>query len=486
MDMMVDIIGFAPDVEMTEAGALRDQTINVRPTIRGMAGDFTAQDVGLAALPAECRGAAAVRLIDDAARIFAGTQTKLYERSGSIWLDVSRAGNYVGGSENRWRFEQYGNVSFAVNREDATQVSTGGAFSDLGGGAPKASIIVVNQNFIMLFDYNDGVNDYGDGWACSALGNYASWAPSIATQAARNRLLATPGKIRAGRSLGDIVVAYKERSMYIGRYVGPPFIWEFVLIPGNIGAVSNEALVDIGTAHIFRGFDDFYIYDGSRPVSIGNPIREWFNGRIKSSTQYKIQAVHDRANSNVYFFYQNQNAVGNELNEAVIYNYKANRWGITTGSVNAVLDYLNGGLTYDQMGTLYLTWDDLPLTSYDSPFWTSQALLPAVIGSDNKLKTLTGDTATCIFHTGFLGDDEDFTTVTRIRPRFLKEPTSGTATLYSSTSLSGTPYSPPDATLNNGRFDFMKSGRWHRTRMTYTGNVEFNKVRVYYEQDGAQ
>jgi hypothetical protein len=486
MDTMVELIGFAPDMDITTPGALRDQTSNVRPTIRGMAGDFTSQDVGLDALAAECRGAAAARLIDDSARIFAGTQTKLYERSGTSWTDISRAGNYVGGTENRWRFTQYGNISFAVNREDATQVSTGAAFSDLGGGSPKASIIESNQNFIMVFDYNDGVNDYSDGWWCCALGNYTSWTPSIATQAANGRLLSTPGKIRAGRSLGDSMVAYKERSMYLGRYVGPPLIWQWENIPGDIGAVSNEAVIDIGTAHIFRGFDDFYIYDGSRPVSIGNPIREWFNGRIKASTQHKIQAGHDRTNSNVYFFYQNQNATGNELNEAVIYNYKVNRWGITTGSVYAILDYLNGGATYDQMGTFYITWDDLPLTSYDSPFWTSQTLLLAVIDGTNKLKTLTGDTVTSVFHTGYIGDDEEFTTVTRIRPRFLKSPNSGTATLYSSTSLSGTPYSPPDATLTDYRFDFMKSGRWHRTRMTFNGNVEFGVARVYYEQDGSQ
>lgn len=486
MDTLVELVGFAPDTPITTAGALRDQTMNVRPTIRGMAGDFTAQDAGLSALAAECRGAAAVRLIDDTARIFAGTQTKIYERSGSSWADVSRAGNYVGGSENRWRFGQYGNVTLAVNRTDATQASTGAAFADCGGTPPKASLIEVNQNFVLLFNYNDGVNDYADGWWCSALGNYTSWTPSIATQAANGRLTSTPGSIRAARSLGDSVVVYKERSMYIGQYAGPPVIWAWQVVPGEIGAVSQEAVVNIGTAHIFRGFDDFYIYDGSRPVSIGNPIREWFNSRIKASTQYKVQAEHDRANSNIYFWYQNQNAVGNELNEAVIYNYRVNRWGITSGSVFAALEYLSAGLTYDAMGTYYATWDDLPLTSYDSPFWTSQTTLPAHINGSNKLVTLTGGSNSSVFHTSYMGDDEDYTTVTRVRPRFLVAPTSATATLYSARTLADAPYSPADATLVDGRLDFMKSGRWHRLKMNCTGSVELSALRVYYEQDGSQ
>jgi hypothetical protein len=89
----------------------------------------------------------------------------------------------------------------------------------------------------------------------------------------RDTLVSSQGSITAGRRFGSVIVVYKKNSMYLGVYVGPPTVWEFNLIQGDAGALSQEVVVNIGTAenpkHIFMGEDDFYVYDGSKPIRIG-------------------------------------------------------------------------------------------------------------------------------------------------------------------------------------------------------------------------
>ena len=129
---MDKLLGFTPDAEATTPGILTDCT-NVIPYESGMKGAPTgAIPSGIAALAAECRGAAVITKLDDSRRLFAGTASKLYEVNGSTWTDVSRAGNYSGGVDARWSFTQFGNATIAANLSDTIQRSnTSGAFADM-------------------------------------------------------------------------------------------------------------------------------------------------------------------------------------------------------------------------------------------------------------------------------------------------------------------------------------------------------------------
>ena len=102
------------------------------------------------------------------------------------------------------------------------------------------------------------------------------------------------------------MVVYKERAMYIGVYVGPPAIWEFREIPGETGALSQEAIVNVGTSedprHIFMGNDDFYSFDGARPVPLGDGrIKETVFTELDPTYKYLSAALHDRTRSLIYF-----------------------------------------------------------------------------------------------------------------------------------------------------------------------------------------
>lgn len=489
MKVDVKLSGFAPDIDISIAGIITGGSGFV-PTINGIRPVKSLTSAGFPALASACRGSAVVRLVDDSRRIFAGTQTKLYEGSALSWNDVS-SGTYTGGVDNLWRFAQFGNDTIATNFTDAMQVSTSsGSFSALGGTPPKAAIIETCAGFVLAFDYNDGTNIYHDGWWCSALRNDASWSPSIATQAANGRLLDTPGSIRAARALGNIMVAYKERSMYLGFNDGPPVIWRWQLVPGEVGAVSQEAVVNVlingSPAQIFAGYDDFYVFDGTKPVSIGNPLRKWYNTNSNAQWRYRTQAMHDPANQVVYFYLPDSS--GN-LTLCIPYNYKVDKWGFlgTIGAIQAPIQYLSSGTTYEGLGTLYTTYDSLPTIAYDSPFWTSGAPVAAIFDSTNTLNTYSGMPGTSSLNCNFSGDGDQFTTLTRIRPRFNLYPTTGNCTvLYTQNLGDAAPLSVATSALSNGKMDVYKSSKWYAPQFSFTGDYEITGYSLLGETDGEE
>ena len=484
---MIKWLGYAPDLDEKIPGVFTN-CANVIPTIKGFAGAPSPQ-VGLlsAALASTCQGAALLKKLDQSVRFFAGTGTKLYEASTSSWTDRTRAsgGDYSPASDVRWRFAQYGDVSLAAAKSDTLQFSSSGAFADVSG-APKAAVVESANNFVFLFDTNEGTySDSPNRWWCSALGDYTDWTPDVATQCATGILSATAGKIRAGRRFGEAIIAYKERSMYLGVYVGPPNIWEFRLLPEDAGALSQEVVVDIGESeapkHIFMGYDDFYVFDGARAVPVGDArIRNTVFSSIKRSKQHISAAVHDRLRSLVYFFFP----ASDTLDKCVVYNYRTNEWGRDDREIAFPVEYQDPAFTYEDVGTLYTTYDSLPNTSYGSGFTSEGSPSPAVIGTDNVLYTLTGASVSSSITTGDYGDDDVQSLLHRVKINYTSNPDSSQMVHYFKSD------SGDDLTLGEtvpatkDRFDLLHEARWHRVRFDFTGDWEASGHRMGLQKSG--
>ena len=469
---MIPITGFAPDLDPSTPGVLTDCT-NVIPTLKGMAGAPSPMDAGVNALPASCRGAAVLNLLNGQRRVFTGTQAKLYELTGTTFVDQSRAAGYTGSSENRWRFAQFGNVSLACNQTEPIQFSTGTTFADIAQ-APHARIIETASGFVLAFGLNDAYagGDRPDAWACSGLYDYATWTPAPSTQAAFGYLLDTPGEIRAAKRLGKDVAVYKERSTYLGRYVGPPIVWSFDLVAANSGAICQEAVLDTGTAHLFIGRDDFWLFDGTVPKPIGAPVKEWFFNHSDSSYRQNIRAYFDQYKNMAWWFYP-ANGSGGALTHAIVYNLNNGRWGHVTLAIEAVLLYQQPDTTYDNWPPgAAVTFDQIPDVPFDSPMFDTSATVMAVFGPDHRIKTMVGPCAAASFTTGDIGDDDQFTTLTRVTPRFILPPATAALTHSTREIAGGQLEERSTVPLDRSRFDPLASGRWHRIRIDTTGDFE--------------
>ena len=491
--MKLELVGYAPDLPPTTPGVIVTCT-NMVPSIKGMKGAPSVQSPsGISgSLGASCQGAASLRKLDESVRTFAGTGTDLKEIAGGGWTVVSKSsGVYALGGDVRWRFAQFGNVSLAAAKSDTLQASTSSAFADVSG-APKAGGVEVVGQFAFLWDTNEASNgDSPHRWWCSAKGDYTDWTPSIATECATGVITSTAGKIRSIKRFGPHVVIYKLRSIHLGIYAGQPSIWNFDReISSQVGAVSHEAIVDVGTPeeprHIFMGFDDFYEFNGGRPVPLGQGwVKETVFNELNKTYMERAIALLDRANSIVYFFYPT--GASNNPDKCVVYNYKTKRWGRADRTIEHAFEYISVGLTYDDLGSSYSTYHDLPSVSYDSTIWTSGYPIPGVFDTTNTLKTLDGASSSSGFVLGDMGDAERNSTVLGVIPEFFTAPTSATLTNYYRQYNLGDSLTTGVTTSmsTKKKFDFKRSAKWHRFEFSFTGAAELKNLTVPLVEAGS-
>jgi len=473
---MTPIIGWAPDMDPATPGVVTDCT-NLVPYTNGMeGGPAPVTPSGTPPLAAACIGAAITTNLAGARRILAGTTTKLYELSGGSWSDVSRGSAYTGGIDTRWIFAQFGDAALATNRTDTIQRSTGSAFADISG-APKAEIIFSVGPQVMALNVNDGT-EKTDGWQCCGLFDETSWTPSLATQAASGRLVATAGAITAGARLGEYAVAYKNNSIYLGQYVGSPVVWQWLQVPsGDTGCVGKEALCDIGGVHFFIGEDNIWLFDGTRPTPIADQvIRQWFFDNSNPSFRYRSKCVYDKQSNRVWIFFPLKGSL--ICNGAVVFHVPTKRWGRADLTIQACLQYTTPGVTYDTLNTISATYDGLPDVSYDSQYWQAGGKALSIVDLTNQVQILNGASVSSGFTCWDMGDDDQVFELSRLRLRFAPNLSPTTANVsYRSKMNSGDPYMEVSSqALDDGKFDVLSAARWHQAVYTFTGAVRITSM----------
>ncbi|MET3390641.1 hypothetical protein ABIC33_001264 [Variovorax sp. 1140] len=469
---MSPIIGFAPDADPTTVGVLT-ACASFIPFESGFKAAASPVAVAVAALAAPCRGSVVATRLGGTRRIFAGTQQRLYELAGSGWLDRSKAGAYTGSTESRWSFCQFGDTSMASNLVDPMQQSTAGAFADVPT-APKAKIIVsASNNFVLAFNTNDAT--YGvspDRWWNCAQSDQTNWTP-VQGGPTTGRLVAVEGPIQAGLPLGDYVVAYKSRGVFLGSFVGGDAQWQWTLITGaDVGAVGQEAVCDIGGAHFFVSEGDFWLFDGTRPVSIGEGVvRRYFSDNSNPVYRFMTQCTYDKLNGLVRVNFPSKTSNG-VLDRTLVYHVKRQRWGVDDHVVQAPLNYIVPGVTINGLDTIAATIDTLPNVPVDSQFWMGGGQVPAYFNSSNQLVSLSGIAGASSFTSNDFGDDDAVTMIDRFRTRFSKSPATAQATGFIKMNEGDPLVQGSSSGIFDGKFDLRQSGRFHRVRVDMTGDVQ--------------
>ena len=446
------INGFAPDLDPTTPDILTAAT-NCLPTIRGVAGAPTPEDT-IWILDHPSAGCATVDILSGSTRTFIGQTNYIVEATGA---GLSLVGTGWTPGSGRFMFASFGNAVLTCNGWDGAALaeSTTAAFTGIAG-APKSNIIESVGLFVMAFNTNDGSNHFADGWWSSALGNYASWTPSPSTWAESGRFLDTPGAVMAARRLGDGIIAYKRRAMYYGQFIGSGSVgWQWSQVATNIGCIGQDAVVNAGGVHYFVGADDIYIYDGSRPRSIGGAIKRWFFADADPDNLHRVIAVHDRNDDHVWFWYSSIAAAGGAhdgwYDTAIVYNMITGQWGRVTGLYQDIMTYQGGTDTLSVVG---------------------------ITGGYHRIKTITGACSTASLTTSDIGDDDRYSRLQKVRPRFAKSPTSAAATHYHK-AAAGIAYTTGSTdTMVDHKFNFGSSDRWHKLKIDTVGDFEITQINV--------
>lgn len=488
MSATIPLLGFTPNVDPTTPGAVLDCT-NMIPTLRGMRAAPSPVNFGNPAFPSQVTGGATCELLAGTYRTIIGTGTKLYEVVGNTNNDVSGMA-YTGGA-NKWRFAQFGNATLGVNGADPIQQSiSAGNFASIAG-SPVASIIEVVQGFVFLFDTTDGTNGHRtNGWWCSALYDQTNWTPAQATQCANGINVDQPGGFTAARALGTNIIAFKAQSMFYGVYQGPPVIWAFNQISPIIGTPSQECVVSVGTNLVFLGTDyQVYSFDGTRPVPIGDEVREWLNQNWSATYQANVWSYHDQPNNLIYWYFCSKNSTDGIPDKCLVYNYKVNKFGRADNKVEATMQAVSGVITWDGLGSLpgVTTWDTLPAIPYNSAYWASSSLLPSIVNTSHTLQSLSGVSASSSITTGWFGDDILYQYVEKVVPRFKRRPLTCKAAAKAQSVLDAD-LAPDTTTAFNDVYDGVIpcdfSTRWTQIILQFTGDHEILGMQPFTQPAG--
>ena len=444
---MVKLQGFAPDLDPTTPGILQSVT-NMLPTTRGMVGAPTPVNT-IWILDGASRGCATIETLANGTKTYLGKGNYLFELNGA-GLNLVGSGYATG--TGRIVFTSFGNAVIACNGSDGVRLvaSTGAMFGSISG-APSARIIESVGLFVLAFGTTYGGDTSPDGWHSCALGDYTDWTPNITTQAANGRFLDSAGAVTAARRINDGIIAYKKRSMYYGQYVGGDIIWQWSQIATNIGCVGQDAVVNAGGMHYFIGADDIYMYDGSQPRSIGQAIKRWFFADADPARLKNVIAVHDRNDDHVWFWYSSKIAESGFFDTAIVYNMLTGAWGRVSLVVQDVMTH--------QSGT-----DTLSVVISGSPYY--------------RVKTLSGACAAASMQTFAIGDDDQYSRLSKVRLRFIDNPTSATVTHSHKISLGDAYTTGATDAMSDNKVNFSQSSRWHKLKIDTVGDFEISGLNI--------
>eukprot|EP00918_Siedleckia_nematoides_P078502 GHVU01171785.1.p1 GENE.GHVU01171785.1~~GHVU01171785.1.p1 ORF type:complete len:446 (+),score=21.05 GHVU01171785.1:432-1769(+) len=415
------------------------------------------------ALSEVCIGAASISDLDGNRRLFAGTDSTLNELSGTTWGDVSKGAGYDLGAEDRWAFIGYGDAILAATPTEVIQAITSGDFDDISG-APKAKLIESAKGFAVAFN----TDSYGDEWYCSAYLDYTDWNLDVATQCVKGRLIGGSGPLTAARRFGDNICAYKAGAIFVGTYVGAPEVWRWDQASTDVGCVGQDAVVDTAYGHFFVGRDNVYLFDGTTPKPICNGvIREWLFADMNPTFSYQAMCLWERPKARLWIFYPSNTSVGG-CDRCVVHHVPSKRWGIAHQSVEAICSSAVPTITYDAGAGNITTYDSGPPIPFDSSYWVSGQISPAVFNTSHVLSALIGSCLTASFTTGDFGLDDRQSYCDALFVRYTHEPTLSQGTGYARYREGGPAFTGATVAWYDGQHPMDQSARFHRFKVDPT------------------
>ena len=244
----------------------------------------------------------------------------------------------------------------------------------------------------------------------------------------------------------------------------------------NIGAFAPKSVASYGNMIFFLAQDGFYKLTGGQQLApIGNgKIDNFFYDDLSSNVDAISSAV-DPNNSVVVWSYRGSGATGTSLinNKLIIYNYSVDKW--STGS-DLDLEFISTASqeafttleSLDVLGNL----DNLP-KSLDSYFYDEGIVGLAGFNSQNKFgKFIATSLNATVDTTEFEGSQGRRSTLTSCRP--IVDGTTNTTVTVSpivrSSQLNDVSVGSSVATRDNGVCPLRSTGRYHRVRVSVSGN----------------
>ncbi len=445
--------------------------------------DFASVNAYDAALAAAPVGAYAT--IDDSGdpELYAGTLTKLYEKTGTSWTDRT-TGSYTTASGDYWRFAQFDNYVIATNYADVPQrkiVSAAANFAALAstGTAPKARQVGVINRFVFLGDIVDGADvlPFASQWC--AIDDVTNWpTPNTPTarsvQSGRQLHNSAFGAVTAYASGQFFGLIFQKRAITRATYVGGDKVFQFETFEQNRGCWAPQSMIQVGGFTYFLAHDGWCVTDGQSVLPIGDgKIDRWFYGRIDQGRLAEITCGVDWTNKCILWNFPDAAAPSGYTNFVLAMNFQTRRFAYAEVSMQLLMQSFSEAMTLEGLDALYASIDDISIT-LDSPIWAGGAP-GAMCFSSNKLATLSGDSLDALFETSEAAPNPfGFTFIRGVRPLVTGQPTSITVQIGTRGNQDESrAYTTATArTSRTGVCDFRQNGKFLTARLSVVGGFD--------------
>ena len=402
--------------------------------------------------------------------LFAAGLSKIYTVSGVGGITQVKTGMTTANAD-RVRFTQFGKTVISCNNADKLQAWTLGtstSFADLSATAPIAKFITVVRDFVVCANtYETNQQQYRVRW--SAINDETDWTENVNTQSDYQDI--PDGGQIVGIRGGEFGLVFLERAIHRMTYVGTPFIFQFDNISRGKGCMVSGSIAQYQGVTFFLSDDGFYMCDGQNVTTIGAEKVDRFFLQDASEADYgTMSAAVDPIRKLVIWNYKSVNGTRNLL----IYNFKTQKWTYGDAGSDYLAEASTSSVTLEELDSFSNSIDALT-TSLDSQLFVGgKYFLGGTLAT--RVMTYTGASQTGVIATGDL-DIGANSVVTLARP--IVDNGSATVAIASRTLLNqGVSFNTAVAASSENRVPLRSAGRYHRLKVTPTGDNWDNAISV--------
>ncbi len=222
-------------------------------------------------------------------------------------------------------------------------IGSGNCANIAGATAYYPKIILPYQFRLLLFNVKETTTDYPIKFRYTIpnpTNTATDW--SATGSGSRNMIQGAGTEIMNAVPIKDYVGVYKDKSISVLDYVGGSSIFATAVHIEKIGLLAQDAIVNLGTSHIFLG-SDYNIYEwngGWELIPIGNAVKKYIKDNIYVTNKSRCFAVPNYEKTEAHFFIP----IGTDAYPTRFLTYN---WTDRTWALNTVASCSGGGNIYN-------------------------------------------------------------------------------------------------------------------------------------------
>jgi hypothetical protein len=301
---------------------LDDTAVTVDQPIRGMLGWKTDEGIAQLALGSYCKAwAYSVGVLTDITPggIVCGSEDATVVDGGAYGEGAYGAGPYGGVvsdtraqviEANSWAFDTFGEELVAVSFADGVMWDWDLNVSNnlvAISNAPTANALVVTPERFLVALGADGDRRLV---AWSDQDDRTVWS-ALSTNQAGDFPMPGAGDILAGRRGRNETLIWTETDLWVMRFIGGEFIYRFVQVGTNNGAISRMAMGALQSRHYWMGRRGFFVYDGF-VKDLSSDVGDFVFNDFNTIQRSKVVCITAADHNEVTWYYPSSNSAEND------------------------------------------------------------------------------------------------------------------------------------------------------------------------------